>query len=238
MFTRGNTKLGPSVYTFSIPARQTCPDATKICAKACYATKGRYRTHVVQKSLVANAALARRPDFDRRASAELITKQAKLVRVHPSGDLFSVGYATAWLRIMRSCPETTFWLYSRGWRNPKIRTVLKHMARLKNVRVWFSADADTGLPKNPPARVRVAWLMAAEGQLPPRPVDLVFRTKGLKSVVAETVPSGASTSPVCPTETGLPGAKDVTCETCKKCFEPLSGDAAAPTRFPLAVTTV
>ncbi len=226
MFRRGNTKLGAGVYTFSIPAKKTCPDQSKTCARVCYAARGRYYTDAVQKSLQANHAATKRSDFDRLASAELITKKAKLVRWHPAGDLHSPAYAKAVVRIFRTCPETTFWLYTRGWRSPKLRPILKQMASLRNVRLWFSADAETGLPKNVPARVRVAWLMTARDEIPPKSVDLVFRTKKVKKVPAQTVASkDGSESVVCPTETGLPGADRVTCESCKKCFEPLPGDA-------------
>lgn len=240
MFNRGNTKLGDNVHGFSIPARKTCPDQTSLCSSVCYATKGRYRTNHVRNGLVKNHAAAKRPDFDRRAAAEIVTKGIVLVRVHPSGDVFSPTYAKAWVRIMRSCPETTFWLYTRGWRNQKIRSVLRQMARLKNVRVWFSADAETGLPRNVPTRVRVAWLMTRPTEPPPGPVDLVFRTKPLKKTPTASVTTGTgTTAPVCPTETGLPSAAGVTCESCKKCFEPLPDDPRPdrPTRFELATVS-
>ena len=230
MFARGNSKLGPSVFAFGIPAKRTCPGATRACAAVCYAAAGRYHSAAVRKSLERNWERTRAPDFARAAAAELVTKGARLVRVHTAGDLYSVAYAEAWVRVMRACPEVRFWLYTRSWRRPEFRPVLRRMAALPNVRLWFSADADSGVPRARPARVRVAWLMAAPGDEPPAPVDLVFRTKGLRRAARASV-AGA---PVCPTETGLPGAERVTCDTCRRCAAPLPGDGPGR-RIPLGV---
>jgi hypothetical protein len=225
VFKRGNSKLGTAVHAFSIPAKRTCPQSTPACRRVCYAAAGRYRTDTVRGSLGDNLNRARGADFERRAAAEIVTKGVRLLRVHVAGDLFSRDYARAWVRVMRASPDTTFWLYTRAWRDPGLRPVLRQMARLRNVRLWFSADVDSGLPHRLPARVRVAWLMTGPDEVPPGPADLVFRTRNLKSRIARAVVAGdGSAVPVCPTETGLPGATAVTCATCRTCFAPLPGD--------------
>ena len=39
---QGNGKLGEGIYTFSLPAVQTCPGSTPTCRRECYATRGRF----------------------------------------------------------------------------------------------------------------------------------------------------------------------------------------------------
>lgn len=238
MFVKGNTKLGASVWNFSIPALKTCPGRTATCSQTCYATSGRYHTPSVKSLLARNFELCKRADFDHLAVAEIVSKNIKLLRVHVAGDLFSPAYARAWLRIFKRCPGTTFWFYTRSWRLPKFRPILARMAALPHVHVWFSADVDTGLPRNAPRKVRTAWLLGRADEVPSAPVGLVFRTKRARTVPARTVPVSGTPVPVCPTETGLPGAHAVTCAGCTKCFTPHPGPVSVRTRIPLSMVSV
>lgn len=235
LFTNSNTKLGPGVRVFSIPAKVTCPGKTAACTSVCYATRCRYCSATVRNHLARMYALAKRPDFDHLAVAEIQAQNIRLVRVHSAGDLFSPAYARAWLRVFKRCPDTTFWLYTRSWRVPQFRPILAHMAALPNVHVWFSADRDTGPPRNPPRRVRVAWLVTAPDEVPGA-ADLVFRTKKVKEAAAarRVRTARGSWAPVCPTETGTPDAAAVTCAGCRKCFTD-PGAASAPKRVALTV---
>ena len=40
LLKKGNSKLGNKIWTFSIPAIETCPKRSKMCEKACYTMKG------------------------------------------------------------------------------------------------------------------------------------------------------------------------------------------------------
>src|SRR5436190_445030 len=82
------------------------------------------------------------------------------------------------LGLARRCPRTKFYSYTRSWRQDSIREVLAEVARLRNFRVWLSADRDTGLPPTIPG-TEVAWLLTLPGEQPPAWADLVFRTKAL-----------------------------------------------------------
>jgi hypothetical protein len=95
-----------------------------------------------------------------------------------------------------------------------MRPALKALAALPNVALWFSADVDSGLPGAVPDRVKVAWLQLEHDEPVPDGVGLVFRSRRARKVIAKVV-SGA---PVCPVETGLPGAHNTTCFKCRKCY--------------------
>jgi len=189
---------------------------SSVCQTHCYATAfERYRP-TARAMYQRNLRLARRRDFVSCVRAFLLLHRVRVVRVHVGGDFFSAGYARKWLRIMRQSHRTRFYFYTRSWRVPGIKRVIDRMADLRNCRVWYSADRETGVPAEVPARVRVAWLMGDATDLPPSNIDLVFRVRRLRRVpVLPPVP------PVCPTEDGQSRAVRVTCERCGVCWGPL-----------------
>ena len=218
MLVKGNSKLGNTIHMFGLPAVSTCPRATEVCKDVCYATRGRYNTTRARQRLKSALAASRRESFTEVMTAVVEFTDAKVIRVHDSGDFYSPAYAKKWLAVMRRCPETYFYLYTRMWRQKSVNAVLVEMAKLHNVFVWYSLDRETGLPKRKPARVRYAYLMTNEDDLVPDEADLVFRTKKLRSAHAATV-EGVTGKRIklCPTETGLPGDSRVTCATCRLC---------------------
>jgi hypothetical protein len=214
LLTRGNGKLGEGVYGWSIPAVNTCPGRSSLCQSACYAVNGRYRTHMLQDRLRANLDAAKSDNFVPRMAAEVRRRGVHVLRVHVSGDLFSAGYARKWAAIARRCPRTRFYTYTRSWRVPEIAPTLARLAALDNFRLWFSADAETGLPGDVPPGVRIAYMQTGPGDVPAGG-DLVFRTHRLRRAPARRV----GLTLVCPTENGGPRAADTTCTSCRRCFE-------------------
>ena len=177
MLTRGNHKLGGSrIWGFGLPSGTpaTCPGMSPVCQTHCYAIAlERYRP-TANTLYRRNLALVRRRDFVRRVRAFLLLHNVRVVRIHVGGDFFSVGYARKWLRVMRQSHRTRFYFYTRSWRVPGIKTVIDRMADLRNCRVWYSADRETGVPAEVPARVRVAWLMGDATDLPPSNTCLLY----------------------------------------------------------------
>jgi hypothetical protein len=86
------------------------------------------------------------------------------------------------------------------------------MAALDNVRAWYSADAETGLPAVLPEGVRVAWLQTDADE--PAAGDLVFRddpVRGERPRFALPV--------VCPNETPAGARFGVNCGNCGHCWK-------------------
>ena len=92
----------------------------------------------------------------------------------------------------------------------KIEPLLKVYAGLKNVRLWYSADADTGYPADIPPGVRVAYLQTSGKEVPQG--DLVFKVRKLRKL---ELPMAI---PVCGKETPEGAASGTNCSSCQVCW--------------------
>jgi hypothetical protein len=229
MLSPGNGKLGPGrrIWSFSLPSRRTCPGRSEACVGPCYAYQLERWRSSVRRRYSKNLVLSRRRDFVSKVVAFIARRQIGVVRVHVGGDFYSTAYAGKWLEVMRGLPAVRFYFYSRSWRVPAVRRVFARMARLANVRVWFSCDRATGLPHRVPRRVRLAWLMTGPDDVPPR-ADLAFRLRPLRRSVCKWLPwrAAAGRALVCPVENGATGRR-TTCGQCGVCWKPLPQDPAA-----------
>jgi hypothetical protein len=235
MLSPGNRKLGHRgrIWSFSLPSRSTCPGRSRLCARRCYSAHTEAHRPSVRTRYRRNLRLSRRPDFVARLAAFILRRGVAIVRVHVGGDFYSAAYARKWLALMRRLPAVRFYFYTRSWRVPPIRRVLTAMARLPNVRAWFSADRQTGVPRRLPVGVRLAWLMTTPDDLPPR-ADLVFRVRSLRRLVRMRVGWEGDTGQalVCPTENGVTGHR-TSCEQCGVCWRQPAPPSSA--RVPLPV---
>lgn len=219
MLFPGNAKLGRHlIWAFSLPSgkAEVCVGMTPACRRVCYAARlESYRPNAARR-YETNLKRSRRRGFVRRIRAFLVANHVRILRIHAGGEFFSARYTRKWLAIIRRSPRVRFYTYTRSWRVPVVREVLEAMAAEPNLQLWYSADRDTGLPDCVPERVRVAWLMTEADDVPPRPVDLMFRVRPLRrmplTVVEET--------PVCPAEDGLPRKEPMTCGRCRTCWRP------------------
>jgi hypothetical protein len=131
-FGRGNAKLASEIYTFSLPAGHSCPGALKCLAKADQQT-GKLQDGPSQtfrcfaagdESRYPNVRRLRWQNFDslkgktREEMAALILASlpmdAKLVRLHVSGDFFSDAYFLAWMDVAKAKPKTLFYTYTKS----------------------------------------------------------------------------------------------------------------------------
>lgn len=109
---------GVKTFNWGIPAYRaangfkTCPNAAA-CAKGCYATQGAYIFSNVAKVFEARLKLALSSKFVRVINAELQRRNVQRVRVHDSGDFFSVEYLDKWISIMRANPNVQFYAYTK-----------------------------------------------------------------------------------------------------------------------------
>jgi hypothetical protein len=215
--TKGNSKVGDDIYVFNLPAGlgATCPGASTVCSAHCYAQRGRWRFENVHTSLERNWQAAGDPFFAEQVIREVRRRRIGVVRLHSSGDFSEAGYVRKWARIIANLPGVTFYAYTRSWRLPGLRAVIEgHLVPLPNLRLWYSADADTGMPTDLPAGVRVAWLQEREDEPVPPGVDLVFRTYRLRRQPAKRV----GLSLICPVENGSTGQR-TDCGRCGVCWK-------------------
>jgi hypothetical protein len=211
LLTRGNDKLGSRIFAFNLPARTTCPGMSAACAN-CYATRGRWRFPAVREALEWNLRTARRRHFVEDMVEELRRRRVRLLRLHSSGDLFDEAYTRRWVEILDRSPSVTAYAYTRSWRVGAILPALEQLAALPNMRLWYSADEDTGVPSPVPQGVRVAWLLQRADEPVPAGVDLVFRVHALRKEPTRRI----GLALVCLTEQGRESA--TTCSTCGVCW--------------------
>jgi hypothetical protein len=212
VLSRGNDKIGGAIFAFNLPAVDTCPGRSAACS-ACYAQRGRWSFPKVQAALRRNWEASRDPFFAERMMREIRRRRARVVRIHASGDFYDSRYLRAWARVARNCPWVKFYAYTRSWRLPGLREELEELATLSNVRLWYSADLDTGVPADPPEGVRVAWLQESHDDPVPEGVDLVFRVHRLRREPAKRI----GLTLVCPVEQG--SGTSTTCTSCGLCWK-------------------
>lgn len=112
----GNTKLAKDgIVSFNLIPVTHCPSAGA-CKSYCYATVGQqaFRNGVLRRARAYLATL--QSDFIPRMVEEVqkaVKKGAKAVRVHDSGDFYSMDYMLSWMEIARQCPDVRFYAYTK-----------------------------------------------------------------------------------------------------------------------------
>lgn len=223
MLTPGNRKLGGDlIWGFGLPSGtpEVCVGMTPACQAYCYAIRYAQYRKVAKAKYQRNLELTRLSDFANRMRYYIINEDIKVVRIHTGGEYYSPEYASQWLRIIRWLPDVQFFSYTRSWQVPVIRRVIDQIAGLPNARIWYSCDRDSGVPSTIPATVRLCWVMTHPDDVPPQPVDLIFRIQRLRKLPLPTV-SGAR---VCPDENGKTYSIAPHCESCGYCWRPLPAD--------------
>ena len=141
-FSKGNAKLGKGTLIFNLPAGKTCPGASLCKAFAVMGDNGKTTVQdgaeTVFRCFAASSEAQYPATFASRAhnlqtivealrggidaAAIMInngiqnhrTKNTKLVRIHESGDFFSLAYLRAWIVVARLNPDLKFYCYSKS----------------------------------------------------------------------------------------------------------------------------
>lgn len=106
------------ILGFGIPAFKsasgfkTCPNAG-VCAAGCYAREGRYYQPSVQAALEHNFAEVQRDGWLSRMRDDLHRTWPTHVRLHHSGDFFTLDYLAAWVQLAADFPEIGFYGYTK-----------------------------------------------------------------------------------------------------------------------------
>ena len=107
------------VMNFSLPAYKTitgktvCPFA-KECVKYCYAKKGNYKYPSVVKGLNKRYDLSKTAEFVPQMNATILLQRPTHVRIHDSGDFYSVKYLLKWVDIANANKEVIFYAYTKS----------------------------------------------------------------------------------------------------------------------------
>lgn len=150
----GNMKLKNNekvrFMIWSLPAVITCPFATELCKKCCYATKAEKAYPNVLKARHRNLEASKSQDFILNMIFTIETELAtskyngkKVVfRIHESGDFYSKEYAMAWLTIARYFENrVTFMAYTKSLEFFKGEDIPVNM--VVRASVWSDTDVDT-----------------------------------------------------------------------------------------------
>jgi hypothetical protein len=137
--------------SFGLPAgnQYSCPGATSICTKICYANKLANIRPTVRALLlhnwetlqacgddvdkIGNLLAAIIVDFERECDRYSAPKK---FRIHWDGDFYSVAYTEAWKRVIQAHPDTQFWVYTRS------AFAVPILSNISNLALYFSTDSD------------------------------------------------------------------------------------------------
>ena len=113
-------KNNAKIFNFSIPAyktksgKVTCPFAAA-CVKYCYAQKGNYtRFPIVQELMEKKYNISKQNNFNSLMNEEIKKKKATHIRIHDSGDFYSVKYLAKWVQIAEYNPSIIFYAYTKS----------------------------------------------------------------------------------------------------------------------------
>lgn len=131
------------VMNFSLPAYKTitgrtvCPFA-KDCVKYCYAQKGNYKYPSVIKGLNNRYELSKTADFVPKMNATIILERPTHVRIHDSGDFYSIAYLNKWISIATQNKDVIFYAYTKS-----IKFFVDGLLLPKNLKIIFSEGSKT-----------------------------------------------------------------------------------------------
>jgi hypothetical protein len=163
-----NGKTATIANTFGLPAGKnySCPGATSVCEKVCYAGKLEKVYKGVRENLIHNWNLLKDADHDTMENllqdmindfkADCDKRNApKLFRIHWDGDFFSDEYAFVWKHIVLNNPDIKFWVYTRV---ASAANILKDM---DNLSLYYSTDSenkDIAIKLNKDKGIKLAYL--------------------------------------------------------------------------------
>ena len=144
-----NGKTPTIANTFGLPAGKSysCPNATSVCSKVCYAGKLEKVYKGVRQNLLHNWELLKDATRDEMITLldEMIKEfikdcdkrnAPKLFRIHWDGDFFSDEYAYAWRKVIKQNKGVKFWVYTR------VPTAALILNNIENLSVYFSTDSE------------------------------------------------------------------------------------------------
>jgi hypothetical protein len=132
------------IFNFSIPAYKTksgkitCPFA-HTCVKYCYAQKGNYtRFPKIQQLMEEKYKITKQDNFILLMNEEIQKKKATHIRIHDSGDFYSIKYLIKWVDIATQNKNVIFYAYTKS-----IKFFKGSLEIPKNLKIIFSEGSKT-----------------------------------------------------------------------------------------------
>jgi hypothetical protein len=135
--------------SFGLPSGKefSCPGATSVCERICYAGKLEKIYKGVRGVLMHNWDALNGATLSEmvRLLDEMITEfsaecdkrgKDKKFRIHWDGDFFSADYANAWATVISVHKDVTFWVYTRSF------NYVGYFDGLPNLAFYLSVDSD------------------------------------------------------------------------------------------------
>jgi hypothetical protein len=145
--SKGNGSLIQN--TFGLPAGKaySCPGATSVCEKVCYAGKLEKLYKGVKAILLHNWELLKDANYTQMYLLldEMIKdfikdcdkrNADKLFRIHWDGDFFNDEYTKAWYSVIKDNPGVSFWVYTR------VANAALILKDLDNLSLYYSTDSE------------------------------------------------------------------------------------------------
>jgi hypothetical protein len=221
-----NGKRSALANTFGLPSGKSysCPNATSICEKICYAGKLERIFPSVREVLLYNWNTIKDAEYDTMVSLldDMITafeleckaKDAEqLFRIHWDGDFFSDTYAHAWRAVILQHKDTQFWVYTRV---PSAASILDG---IDNLSLYFSTDDEN---KSSAAYLRTEGVKIKVAYLSDTFADAKDTMLNMTGKVGAKCPENLGSIPLITTEGSA-------CATCRLCI-----DGKADVRFAIA----
>ena len=146
---------------FNTRAIFDCPFRSKGCEKVCYATKGNHVFTSVKKSRIDSYADSKLPDFVERMvyTIDKVRKNKRyrdsimLVRIHESGDFYSIQYLRNWVAIWKATmgmDNVRYTFYTKSFPFFLMLTddeasVINHMMAIGKLSMNLSIDDTTSI---------------------------------------------------------------------------------------------
>lgn len=201
---------------FGLPSGKaySCPGATSICERVCYAGKIEKVRKAVMAMMLSNWEQLRNASYAEMVillremisdfHAECERKNGdKSFRIHWDGDFFSADYARAWATVIREFPDIQFWAYTRTY------SVVSELVDIDNLSLYLSVDRDN-----------LELAKATRKEFPS--VKWAFLSQTFEDGKKEMLEMGNKPGAACPELTGqIPlistnGGACITCQLCVK----------------------
>lgn len=132
----GNRRM--NIPTFSLISEHTCPNATELCKKHCYAKKAERAYPNAFINRMTNTFDTLKATFVNETKVLISKKKNTYIRIHESGDFYSQEYLNKWFKICKMFPGKKFLTYTQMFN-------LDWKEKPKNMVVYWTIWPDTAI---------------------------------------------------------------------------------------------